>query len=92
MHGAPIFVRFSSRSPKDAVIKTPEFKQILKGYLGNEQNETLAVVKTLSEALKIKAGKEAFELFANSERTYGDLTRTLLYLDEKLKKQKAQMN
>lgn len=89
--GDDLFRKLTSiRSPKDAVINTPEFKKLISENLHNQKrkNEPLAVIHALNAALKITSGKHALEMLTTSERIYTDLFRSLLFLDEKLKKQK----
>lgn len=76
----------STRSPKDSVIKCKEFKDELMKNLKTEENEACAVVKTFNQLQIAKTGQQAIDLIKNSERIFVDMSRTLLYLDEKLKK------
>jgi hypothetical protein len=56
-----VFIKLSSRSPKDAVIKTKKFHDLLKKELKQQKNknEALAVIKTLNQCLKVSKGSEA---------------------------------
>ena len=55
----------STRSPKDSVIKTEDFKKIFKENLEIKNNESSAVIATLSQSLSVKTGKEAMDLLIN---------------------------
>ena len=55
----------STRSPKDSVIKTEDFKKLLKENLEIKNNESSAVIATLSQSLSVKTGKEAMDLLIN---------------------------
>jgi hypothetical protein len=55
----------STRSPKDAVVKTEQFKNTLKNNLKSQLNESAAVIKTLNQSLNVKTGEEAVELLVN---------------------------
>lgn len=65
--GEPAFIRMSTRSGKDAVVKTKEFKEKLKDNL-KKSGESHSVISTLSECLLIKNGEEGLNILENSER------------------------
>src|SRR5690242_293899 len=82
-----MFIRSSTRSPKDSVIKTEKFQSILSKELEKNRDESMAVISTFSQCLRCDNGTEAFDMLVNSERIYTDFTKVLLYLDESLKRQ-----
>lgn len=86
--GKPVFCRMSTRSPKDACMKRPEFVTILTQELQRQvdpKNDALAVIHTLHKTLQVANAKEAIQLLCTSERVFTDLLRNLLLVDEKLK-------
>jgi len=82
------FVRLSTRSPKDGALKKrAQFMSTLKEELQNcSNNESLAVVRSFNTKLCVGNARRAIELLVHSERVYTDLFRSMLFLDEKLKK------
>ncbi|KAL0476711.1 hypothetical protein AKO1_006159 [Acrasis kona] len=87
--GTSFFVRLSTRSPKDACLKTEEFKTTLREIILEQKdnvNESLAVILSLNKHLIVNSSQQAINMLCASERVYTDLTRTLLFLDEKHKK------
>jgi len=85
-----IFVRLSSRSPKDAAIgergraiyanakAKMEAEYAESGLQSTEDNLKIhALYITGTEALRIKSGEEAVDLLVNSKRIQGDLERYL---------------
>jgi hypothetical protein len=86
--GIKFFVRLSTRSPKDSCVQSPNFKKILTQQLDllGKENEPRAVIRTLNTSLQVTNAKDAMHLLLSSHRVYYDLSRSLLQLDEKLKK------
>ncbi|KAL9658568.1 hypothetical protein ABK040_006106 [Willaertia magna] len=82
------FTRLSTRSPKDASLEFKDlFLEKLKFYLKDcKLDESISVIRTFSNTLKVYNNLQAILLFIFSERVYYDLFRTLLFLDEKDKK------
>lgn len=80
-----VFVRLSTRSPKDAVAVTPEcFERALQhvkaevGMSGDGSpafttNCQMVAISDCMSQLSVSTGEEALQLFSSSERTYSDL-------------------
>jgi hypothetical protein len=89
-----VFVRLSTRSPKDASLKnTEKVEQILReriqqmsqefelnnySVVERENLETLCLVHSFHQALKVQSGQEALNLILQSKRSYHDIFVRLL--------------
>lgn len=85
------FIRFSKRSPKDAVLKYPELSRLSRqiehkiSAVRLERNQELIleeamnqVIQVITEMLRVTNGSEAIRLLSNSQRIYQDLTLEFL--------------
>eukprot|EP01117_Protostelium_nocturnum_P013769 TRINITY_DN5176_c0_g1_i1.p1 TRINITY_DN5176_c0_g1~~TRINITY_DN5176_c0_g1_i1.p1 ORF type:complete len:347 (-),score=88.53 TRINITY_DN5176_c0_g1_i1:44-1084(-) len=79
------FVRLSTRSPKDVVLKLREkVEGILKKELedlkaGDDlQKQIVALVRAAIKCMKVHSGEEALDFLCKSERSYQDLFRRVL--------------
>ncbi|MFX1452836.1 MAG: hypothetical protein ACFFCM_18510 [Promethearchaeota archaeon] len=84
-HG--LFVRLSTRSPKDSRIARKKSDQIFQEELkkgeGDENSRLIAIVKSSILGLKVISGKEAMELLLDSQRVYDDLINALQFSKKK---------
>lgn len=79
------FVKLSTRSAKDVVIRDPRTKNRIKEEIEQinqniplEQKEVVAIIRTCSKSMQVSTGSEAVEMLCKSERAYQDLFRRLL--------------
>lgn len=79
------FIKFSSRSPKDAIKHLKEkFESSLQDLLQKfPDNRNLCIVHAYHQALRVYNGREAMELLLNSTRIYNDLKQLVLESDSK---------
>ncbi|MCY3414165.1 MAG: hypothetical protein INQ03_21145 [Candidatus Heimdallarchaeota archaeon] len=72
---AGIFVRLSTRSPKDSKIALVKGKQVLENHsdLINENQKTILQMEAHKTALKVHSGEEAIQILCSSTRVYDDL-------------------
>jgi D123/Zinc finger, ZZ type len=91
------FCRLSTRSPKDAVLKGSRIKELIRNEIelrkdgGDDDDDLVNVVardlvtyvRACSFANRVYSADEVLDLFAKSQRTYADLTRTLLEQSER---------
>ena len=78
--GEAFFVKLSSRSPKDAVLETPRFREALLARLDDEKEQSLnsdgiAFYLACQEAMGMRSGLEAVELLSLSTRVFHDVRR-----------------
>ncbi|XP_005103157.1 cell division cycle protein 123 homolog [Aplysia californica] len=84
-----VFIKLSSRSPKDAPLAQDRFKSLYKHYLEKEQKEERflentqikCLLKACFEALRMSTADEALDACFRSERTYQDLLLALAVPD-----------
>eukprot|EP01089_Gocevia_fonbrunei_P015536 TRINITY_DN4566_c0_g1_i1.p1 TRINITY_DN4566_c0_g1~~TRINITY_DN4566_c0_g1_i1.p1 ORF type:complete len:249 (+),score=45.03 TRINITY_DN4566_c0_g1_i1:103-747(+) len=87
------FIRLSTRSPKDAVLKTKYIRTLIVEELENyprtpsqslesqELSDLYAFTSALSKSWKVTSGAQALSLLLNSQRVYKDLGQLLSYLN-----------
>ena len=77
-----IFVRLSSRSPKDAALKAPRFKSLLQSHyddacaqveIPGRNEKLLALYGASTEVMGCRNGSEAMDLLVASDRVQDDL-------------------
>ncbi len=74
-----VFVRLSSRSPKDAALLRPDFRAVLMRHYGElpqgaRNSKLLALYAAATESMGCKNGAEALDLLTASERIQDDLS------------------
>lgn len=80
--GGAAFVRLSTRSPKDAIVSSPEFVRSMQEQLRQIDSKDLAATgeafyECVMKAGRMASGKAAVELLCNSSRVFMDLRRSL---------------
>mmetsp|Transcript_22511 Transcript_22511/g.52122 ORF Transcript_22511/g.52122 Transcript_22511/m.52122 type:complete len:349 (-) Transcript_22511:300-1346(-) len=87
--GKPVFMRLSTRSPKDAMDKLPRLRAQLVGMLRDRLNASdgdNAKLSTLQDCLTelaaVRSAAEFIELVSHSSRCVSDLVRLLDYQDD----------
>ncbi len=78
--GGAAFVRLSTRSPKDAIVSSPEFIRYMQECTNSIDPDNLAALgfafyDCVMKAGRITSGKAAVDLLCNSSRVFMDLRR-----------------
>lgn len=81
-----VFIKTSSRSPKDAPGVLEKLKELYADHLNqqpdkSETSQVRALLKALHECQKVYSAEEAMRLLLNSERIYADMKLALEYPD-----------
>jgi hypothetical protein len=83
-----LFVRLSTRSPKDASLKNTSTveqllrRQIKKNKYANENQQTRMLVHAFHKALRVQNGTQAVGIITCSKRSYHDLLIRILQTDK----------
>ncbi|KAL0489377.1 cell division cycle protein 123 [Acrasis kona] len=83
-----LFVRLSTRSPKDASLKNTDRveclikRQLEKNNNADENERTKMLVYAFHKALRVQNGRQAVEIITSSKRSYHDLFVRVLSTDK----------